>query len=97
MSTSPNLLSAHTTSSAGDTLTLGTNRERFIGSLYVWGTIGGATVKIQDSPDGTNWFDITDGTWTTLPQRVNIETHGPYVRGIVSSAGGATTINMHLE
>jgi hypothetical protein len=28
------------------------------GTFWAWGTFGGATVALEASPDGTNWFSV---------------------------------------
>lgn len=40
--------------------------ERPDGSIQVVGTFDSATVAIQGSNDGTNWFDLTDETGTVI-------------------------------
>lgn len=37
------------------------------GTFWVWGTFDGATIKLEASPDGSNWFDV--GTAATLTQK----------------------------
>ena len=33
-------------------------------TLYLGGTFGGGTVKLQLSPDGTTWYDVPSASWT---------------------------------
>jgi len=46
----------------GDTGTayLVRNRYGFVGSVQISGTFGGATIALEQSNDGTNWFPATD-------------------------------------
>lgn len=61
------------------------------GTFFVFGTFNGCTVKLQWSPDGTNWADVADASFTAAGQ-INFEVAGGYVRANVSSAGGSTSI-----
>ena len=60
-------------------------------TLFARGTVGGATVTFEISPDNVdppvNWFIPTGGTFATLPTAVNFEFRGNWVRGRV--VGGA--------
>lgn len=46
----------------GDTFTpyLVRNRYGFVGSVQISGTFGGATIALEQSNDGTNWFPAND-------------------------------------
>lgn len=33
-------------------------------TVYIWGTWGSATAKVQISPDGVNWFDFSSNSMT---------------------------------
>lgn len=93
----PNLLNAQTTSANGVAITLkrplNVPRE---GSLFIFGTFDGATVTIQDSMDGTEWFDVPSGAFTAK-SRANYQTHAQYVRAVVSGAGASTSVSAHYE
>lgn len=64
-------------------------------TLFVWGTFGGSTVKLQISPDGTNWFDVSGADAITAAGALNVEFRAKQVRGSVSG-GTANSINMRL-
>lgn len=67
------------------------------GALIVTGTPGGATVKLQMSPDGgTNYVD-TEGSLANVTG-VDLFTLPPCkVRGNVSSASGSTNIDAFAQ
>ncbi len=67
--------------------------KRFSYSLYVYGTFNDATVKLQGSPDDTNWFDIPNASWTA-DATTNVEFYGNYLRGVVTSGLGSESINL---
>lgn len=97
MATYPNLLNARTTDGSGTPLEL--KRALHVpreGSLFIFGTFNGCTVTIQDSMDGSTWFDIPSGAFTAKA-RVNYQTHAKYVRATVSSAGASTSVSAHYE
>jgi len=97
MSTYPNLLNARTTSGNGTAITLkrplNVPRE---GSIFIFGTFDGCTVTLQDSMDGTEWFDLPSGAFT-VKSRVNLQTHAKQLRAVVSSAGASTSVSAHFE
>lgn len=64
-------------------------------TVYCWGTFGGATVKLQVTPDGSEWFDVDDLTFTSKGV-VNL-IYGPgQVRGVISGGSGAS-INLEVK
>lgn len=84
--------------STGATFTLvDTTRrpDRFSYTIFIWGTWDSATAKLQASPDGTQWFDVSAASWTA-DAITNIELYAPYVRGVVSGSTTAATIYMEL-
>jgi hypothetical protein len=65
-------------------------------TVFAWGTWGGATAKLQISPDGANWFDLTGASFTadgyaTFEIAVDCQ-----VRGVISG-GTAATLNMAVR
>lgn len=64
-------------------------------TLYVWGTFSGATVALELSPDGLNWFTVTNADNITAKSVLNIEFKAPYARATVTG-GGAPSINSVL-
>ena len=76
----------------------GSVHKSHIRTLYVWGTFGGSTVKLQiatsDSP--TEWFDVTDADNITSKTAINVEVRADHVRGVVSGGTGES-INMFLR
>lgn len=68
-------------------------------SVQISGTFGGATVKLQQSNDGTTWFDIKDITGTTISATADAifeaSVSALYVRPTISG-GAANNINVIL-
>jgi hypothetical protein len=62
------------------------------GTFWAWGTFGGATVALEASPDGTNWFAV--GSSVTFTQKgVGGFSLGPCkLRATVSDATGTTNV-----
>lgn len=83
----------------GDTLNAFTMREQWglAGSVQISGTFGGATVKLQHSNDGTNWFDALDirgnAVSATAAAIFEVSISSVYFRPAVTS-GSANSINM---
>jgi len=65
-------------------------------TLFVWGTFGGTTVKLQISPNGSEWFDVTDADAITVKTVLNVQFRAAYVRAI-TSGGAAASINAALR
>lgn len=61
-------------------------------TLYAKGTWGGGTIKVQISPDGSNWFDVTDAN-LTADGFANIQVKAPYMRVDLS---GATSPDLNV-
>jgi hypothetical protein len=56
----------------------------------LYGTWGGATAKLQASKDGTNWVDLTNGSFTADGTcRVQVG-EGWFVRVNIASGSGAS-------
>lgn len=51
------LLTNHTTNTSGSEAKV---LQNYFSTLFVWGTFGGATVTIEASPNGTEWFTVPD-------------------------------------
>jgi hypothetical protein len=66
------------------------------GTFWAWGNFSGATVALEASPDGTNWFAI--GQAVTFAQNgVGGFALGPCkLRATVSGASGATNVSAIL-
>ncbi len=77
----------------GSAVDLSGPRKHF--TLYIWGTFDDATVKLQVTPDNTNWFDAEDSSVTAARAR-NVEFSAYSVRGVVSGGGGSVSISMAL-
>jgi hypothetical protein len=63
-------------------------------TVYCWGTFGGATVKVQISPDREEWFDVPELTFTEKGA-VNASFQGSSLRGVISGGTGAS-INLEV-
>jgi hypothetical protein len=65
-------------------------------TVFAYGTFDTCTVKAQVSPDGTEWFDLDDATFTAKGA-VNLSLpEGAYIRGDLSSVGGSTSVSLVL-
>lgn len=64
-------------------------------TVFVWGTFGGATIKIQFSPDGEKWFDdpIGELNFTQETIRTQQVSVGIHIRAVLSNAGASTNLN----
>ena len=73
--------------------------ERADGSIHVLGTFAGATVTLQGSNDGTNWFPLNDALGNPLDFTVTglrgILERAWKVR-LVTSGGGGSVIDGYL-
>lgn len=58
-------------------------------TLFVWGTFGGATVTLQISPDGVEWFDVS-GVSVTAKGALNVEFRARFVRAVITGGAGVT-------
>lgn len=84
------LLSAASTG-AGVASTLPGGPGKF--EVYAWGTFGGATVKLEASPDnGTTWIDVAS---FTANGRSIVEVAAPLIRGEVVG-GTAPSVSLKL-
>lgn len=74
----------------GDTINSLKLARRFEASVQISGTFGGATVTLQHSNDGTNWFTVKDVSNTNVTATANaifeVAISSAYVRPSV--AGG---------
>lgn len=71
-------------------------------AVYVWATsFGSGTVRLEVSPDGTNWFTArtlgdSQATFTTGDMVVAHLRGARYVRGRLDGSSGASGVNMVL-
>ena len=65
-------------------------------TVFAWGTFDGATVKIQFSPDGEEWFDdpIGELNFTSKALRTQRVTAGVHIRATISNAGGSNNLSV---
>lgn len=73
-----------------------------IGTLYVWGTFGGATVTLECSPDppelaagDSEWFPVPDADAITTKTVINVQFRARKLRGVVAS-GTSPSITMKV-
>ena len=62
-------------------------------TMFAWGTFGGATVKVQLSPNGVDWFDDANLTMTTAGFNTFEVAPDTRMRGVIS---GGTAANLNL-
>lgn len=90
------LLNAQTTNATGSTTDLADVARNFSERSYTvvcYGTFNGATVKLQVSPDNSNWIDAYS---FTSQDGIMYDGGLRYVRGVLSSAGGSTSLTLEL-
>lgn len=85
------LFDAETTNATSEAFEVGQGHR----TAWCWGTFGGATVKLQVSPDRQKWFDETDLTFTAEGKSNLYVSPGTWVRGVITGGSGAS-INLHL-
>ncbi|MEP2829867.1 hypothetical protein [Parvibaculum sp.] len=66
------------------------------GTFWVWGEFDGATIALEASPDGENWFTV--GTSLRLDEKgVGAFALGPCkLRAAISGAGAGTSVSARL-
>lgn len=80
----------------GDTGTpyLVRNRYGFVGSIQISGTFGGATVALEQSNDGTNWFPAVDplgaAISATAAEISEMSLAAAYLRPTITGGTGST-------
>ena len=70
------------------------------GTVFATGAFDGGSIKLQASPDGTNWFDCQDADGNT----VTLSSNGAFsfsiapcmIRVNLAGAGGAAAINLNI-
>ena len=70
-------------------------------TVFCSGTFDGAIVKIQSSPDNSNWFDIDGLTFNApanTPDPVNFQIAAAVnLRATVTNAGASTSISLTIS
>lgn len=80
---------ANTTGAAKDMPPKGNDYKGKKRMLWVVGTLGGGTLKLQVSKDGTNFYDLIGLTIPSDNQVGVVEFWAPYVRADLSGSAGA--------
>lgn len=62
-------------------------------TVFAWGTWGAATAKLQISPDGVTWLDLTGASFTADGYATFEIATDVRVRGVISGGTGAN-LNM---
>lgn len=57
-------------------------------TLFVWGTMGGATVTLEISPDNVVWFPVSGVSVTADLTALNVEFRARYVRAVITGGAG---------
>jgi len=69
-------------------------------SVWCWGTFDGAAVALEVSPDGETWFPVLDADGDPVSfdaaDFVVVDMPTLAYRGVVSSAGGSTSLHMAI-
>jgi hypothetical protein len=66
----------------------------YLQTVFCWGTFNGATVTLQGSPEGTEWFDITSFTAKGV---IGIGLSVRFLRAVITSAGASTSVTLLVE
>ena len=61
-------------------------------TVYLWGTFDGATVDVQVSPDGKEYFTVTDASFTGKGF-TNVQARFQVLALTVSANGASTSVN----
>jgi hypothetical protein len=91
------LLDTITTNTTGSSFDLKDVSRNLTGTVSYtvacFGTFNGATVKLQVSPDNTNWIDAYS---FTTQEGIIYDGGFRYARGVLSSAGASTSLTLEL-
>lgn len=66
------------------------------GTFWAWGTFDGASVKLEASPDGTNWFDVGASVTMNTKGVAAFALGACKLRATLSAAAPTTSINVAL-
>lgn len=92
------LLTGATTNTTGTAVDIyrDVDLQRRFMSVQVYGTFGGATVRIEGSLDGTNYSLLDNGEFTESLIRA-LEWRGAQIRAAVVTASGTTNVTCLLD
>ena len=65
-------------------------------SVFAWGVFDGASISLQFSPDGVEWFDdpTAELVFTEKTIRTQRVTVGAHVRAVITGAGASTNVTL---
>lgn len=66
----------------------------YLQTIFVWGSFNGATVSLQGSPDGQEWFELASFNGKEV---LGIGLNVRYLRAQVSNAGASTNLFLLVE
>lgn len=66
----------------------------YLQTIFVWGVFDGATVRLQGSPDGNEWFDLAN---FNAKEVLGIGLNVRFLRASVTNAGATTNLNLLVE
>lgn len=64
-------------------------------TIYILGTLDGATFTLEATPDGTNWVDVPDSD-SVLPSPVNVVVRAKELRGKLAGGGGSMDVTVKM-
>ena len=64
-------------------------------TLFPHGDFDGATVSVEISHNGTDWFIVTGGESLTVDTALNVEFHARFIRGVVTG-GTSPSVNLNM-
>jgi len=90
-------LALTTTNTSGSAFPCASYSDR---TIQVYGTFGGATITVQGSLDGTNWFTLNDQsdnamTFTTA-RGDSVQQLTRFIQPVLTGGDGTTSLNVRL-
>lgn len=71
------------------------SKPALIYTCYIYGTFNGASVTLEVSPDGVEWFDVPGAEAITSKLAINLEFNAAFIRCTVAG-GTSPSINIDL-
>lgn len=64
-------------------------------TFWPFGTFDGSTLKVEISPNGTDWFEPTELQWTSQPDKpMNLYVGKGKAKANLANAGGSSSVNL---
>jgi hypothetical protein len=66
----------------------------YLQTVFCFGTFNGATITLQGSPDGAEWFDLVS---FTTKQVMGIGLSVRFLRATITGAGASTSVTLLVQ